>query len=131
VTARNPAPLSRGLKRYTAWRAKPSVRNLARIYQDQFDRLNSKPIDPKFLLPDDEKVSLGGIILFEVFTPSTSDALREMIERLPSKSDDERGRLLAKLANLRQTRVRSWHWPRSLGVKISRGLVRKCSFLPR
>ena len=70
------------------WRDRPSIRTLAqearRVWVDSDRRDNEAS-----RLPDDEEVHLGGLVLVEVYPPSTSFALYRALEDLAATPDEK------------------------------------------
>lgn len=81
------------------WRDRKSVRTLLREFRQYKWRDDlAREENAESRLPSVEKVHLGGIVLAEVFTPSTVAALHNAIRNLPLKRPGEREDILAFLA---------------------------------
>jgi hypothetical protein len=97
------------------WHQRPTVRALRRgATRDESSRAKQDREDnEETRLPAAESIAIGGIVLAEVFTPSTVSALYRSLEAWPIGRRDRKEELLAALARSRGGARGGWQ---SLGV---------------
>lgn len=85
-----PTGVDRAAATRTWWWQRPTIRTLRRDQSDALDvgtEWDSRENDES-RLPNNESVHLGGLVLVEVFTPSTVSSLYAALNRLPTSKWD-------------------------------------------
>ncbi len=106
----------RAVSRRLVWWRRPTVTALVRQEKEGWVSHRGKWDDRdngETLPPDGERVQIGGVVLTELFTPSTVSVLYDLVENWPRGSTRNRDEWLADLDRCRSGESGGW---RNLGV---------------
>jgi hypothetical protein len=101
------APETKGA--WSRWRSRPSIRSIRRDTAGPITPWanTDRRMNEESRLPTDESIRMAGLVLVELFTPSTVGRLIDNLERLPTKNPKQKNEIIASLANGRHSLGRS------------------------